>query len=73
MRENEPVIAWLTRFDDEAAQLRHAALLRASGCLERAEWRDHLSGEATQLRLAPTPRSALRRRHCTKAETMTTT
>ena len=63
VRENEPVIAWLTRFDDEAAQLRHAALLRASGCLERAEWRAHLSGEATQLRLAPTPRSALRRRH----------
>ena len=63
VRENEPVIAWLTRFDDEAAQLRHAALLRASGCLERAEWRVHLSGEATQLRLAPTLRSALRRRH----------
>ena len=63
VRENEPVIAWLTRFDDEAAQLRHAALLRASGCLERAEWRAHLSGDAEQLRLAPTPRSALRRRH----------
>jgi hypothetical protein len=62
IRENEPVIAWLTRFDDEAAQLRHAALLRASGCLERPEWRAHLSGEAQQLRLAPTPRSALRRR-----------
>jgi hypothetical protein len=63
VRENEPVIAWLTRFDDEAAQLRHAALLQASGCLERAEWRAHLSGEPQQLRLAPTPRSALRRRH----------
>ncbi|MFL6697708.1 MAG: NIPSNAP family protein [Vitreoscilla sp.] len=63
VRENEPVIAWLTRFDDEAAQLRHAALLRSSGCLERAEWRAHLSSEATQLRLVPTPRSALRRRH----------
>ena len=63
VRENEPVIAWLTRFDDEAAQLRHAALLQASGCLERAEWRVHLSGPAQQLRLAPTPRSALRRRH----------
>ena len=63
VRENEPHIAWLTRFDDEVAQLRHAALLRASGCLEGAEWRAHLSGEATQLRLAPTPRSALRRRH----------
>ena len=63
VREGEPVIAWLTRFEDEAAQLRHAALLQASGCLERAEWRAHLSGEATQLRLAPTPRSALRRRH----------
>ena len=61
VREGEPVLAWLTRFDDEAAQLRHAALLRASGCLERAEWRALLSGEATQLRLAPTPRSALRR------------
>jgi len=60
---DRPVIAWLTRFDDEAAQLRHAALLQASGCLERAEWRAHLSGEATQLSLAPTPRSALRRRH----------
>ena len=63
VRENEPVIAWLTRFDDEAAQLRHAALLGASGCLERAEWRTHLCGEPQQLRLAPTPRSALRRRH----------
>ena len=62
VRENEPHLAWLTRFDDEAAQLRHAALLRASGCLERAEWRAHLSGEAQQLRLVPTPRSALRRR-----------
>jgi len=63
VREGEPVIAWLTRFDDAAAQGRHAALLRASGCLERPEWRALLSGEATQLRLAPTPRSALRRRH----------
>ena len=62
VRENEPHVAWLTRFDDEAAQLRHAALVQASGCLERAEWRALLSGEATQLRLAPTPRSALRRR-----------
>ena len=67
VRENEPVIAWLTRFDDEAAERRHASLLRASGCLERAEWRAHLSGEATQLRLAPTPRSALRRRHSTES------
>jgi hypothetical protein len=63
VHEGKPVVAWLTRFDDEAAQLRHAALLRASGCLERPEWRAHLSGAATQLRLAPTPRSALRRRH----------
>ena len=63
VHEGKPVVAWLTRFDDEATQLRHAALLRASGCLERPEWRAHLSGEATQLRLAPTPRSALRRRH----------
>ena len=63
VREGEPVIAWLTRFDDEAAQQRHAALLRASGCLERTEWCAHLSGEAIHLRLAPTPRSALRRRH----------
>ena len=68
MRESEPVIAWLTRFDDEAAQQRHAALLGASGCLERPEWRALLSGEATQLRLAPTPRSALRRRHPLKAD-----
>lgn len=63
VREGEPVIAWLTRFDDEAAERRHAALLQASGCLEQAAWRAHLSGEAVQLRLAPTPRSALRRRH----------
>jgi hypothetical protein len=63
VHEGPPVVAWLTRFDDEAAQLRHAALLRASGSLERPEWRAHLSGEATQLRLAPTARSALRRRH----------
>jgi quinol monooxygenase YgiN len=63
VREGEPHVAWLTRFDDEAAQRRHAALLEASGCLERAEWRALLSGAASQLRLAPTPRSALRRRH----------
>jgi quinol monooxygenase YgiN len=63
VREGEPHVAWLTRFDDEAAQRRHAALLAASGCLERAEWRALLSGAASQLRLAPTPRSALRRRH----------
>ena len=63
VREGVPVIAWLTRFDDEAAQRRHAALLAASGCLARPPWRELLSGEATQLRLAPTPRSALRRRH----------
>jgi hypothetical protein len=63
VREGESVIAWLTRFDDAAAQQRHAALLAASGCLARPEWRDLLSGEATQRRLAPTPRSALRRRH----------
>ena len=68
VREGEPVIAWLTRFDDEAAERRHAALLRASGCLEQAEWRAHLSGEATQLRLAPTPRSALRRRHSPESQ-----
>jgi len=63
VREGEPHIAWLTRFDDEAAQHRHAALLQASGCLEHAQWRAHLRGAATQWRLAPTPRSALRRRH----------
>ena len=68
VREGEPVIAWLTRFDDEAAERRHAALLRASGCLEQAEWRAHLSGDAAQLRLAPTPRSALRRRHSTESQ-----
>ena len=61
VREGEPVIAWLTRFDDEAAQRRHAALLAASGGLERPEWRALLSGAVTHLRLAPTPRSALRR------------
>jgi hypothetical protein len=63
VREGEPVIAWLTRFDDEAAEQRHGALLRASGCLAHADWRSLLSGEATHVRLAPTPRSALRRRH----------
>jgi quinol monooxygenase YgiN len=62
VREGEPHVAWLTRFDDELAQQRHAALLRASGCLERPEWRAQLSGASTQLRLAPTLRSALRRR-----------
>lgn len=62
VREGEHVIAWLTRFEDEAAQQRHAALLAASGCLRRPEWRDLLSGEPEHLRLAPTPRSALRRR-----------
>ena len=68
VRENEPHLAWITRFDDEVAQLRHAALLQASGCLERPEWRAFLSGEATQLRLAPTPRSALRRRHSLESQ-----
>ena len=63
VRENEPVLAWLTRFDDEAAERRHAVLLQASGCLGSPEWRAHLAGEPTQLRLAPTHRSALRRRH----------
>ena len=62
VREGEHVIAWLTRFEDEAAQQRHAALLAASGGLQRPEWRDFLSGEPAHLRLAPTPRSALRRR-----------
>ena len=62
VREGENVIAWLTRFEDEAAQQRHAALLAASGCLQRPEWRDLLSAEPVHLRLAPTPRSALRRR-----------
>ena len=63
VREGEPHLAWITRFDDEVAQRRHAALLQASGCLDGPEWRAFLSGEVTQLRLAPTPRSALRRRH----------
>jgi len=62
VREGESVIAWLTRFDDETAQRRHAALLQASDCLGRPEWRAHLSGEVAHLRLVPTPRSALRRR-----------
>ena len=61
VREGESVIAWLTRFDDEAAQRRHAALLTRSGCLERPEWRALLSCELTYLRLVPTARSALRR------------
>ncbi|MFL6630316.1 MAG: putative quinol monooxygenase [Vitreoscilla sp.] len=62
VREDEPVLAWLTRFDDAAAERRHDALLQASGGLGRPEWRAHLSGEPTHLRLAPTNRSALRRR-----------
>ena len=62
VREGEPVIAWLTRFEDVAAQQRHAALLAASGCLERPGWREFLGGDPVHLRLAPTPRSALRRR-----------
>lgn len=60
VREGEPAIAWLTRFDDEAAQRRHAQLLRESGCLDHPEWRRHLRGEVVTVRLAPTPRSALR-------------
>jgi NIPSNAP len=62
VREGAAVIAWLTRFDDAAAQHRHAALVASSGCLQRPEWRGFLSDEPTHLRLAPTPRSALRRR-----------
>ncbi len=60
VREGEPVLAWLTRFDDAAAQLRHAALVRESGCLDHPEWRHHLTGDVVHVRLAPTPRSALR-------------
>ena len=60
VREGEPVLAWLTRFADEAAQRRHAALLRECGCLEHPAWRRHLDGDIVELRLAPTPRSALR-------------
>lgn len=62
VREGEPVIAWLTRFDDDAAQRRHAGPMAASGCLEHPEWRALLSGEPVQRRLVPTSRSALRRR-----------
>ena len=61
VREDEPVIAWLARFDDEAAQRRQAALLQSSGGLDRPEWRAHLSGAIRHRRLAPTHRSALRR------------
>jgi hypothetical protein len=61
VREGEPVIAWLTRFEDEVAQERHAALLESSGCLRQSEWRDLLAGEPLHLRLSPTARSALRR------------
>jgi len=61
VREGESVIAWLTRFDDEAAQQRHAARLASSGCLQRPEWQALLDGAPVHLRLAPTPRSALRR------------
>ena len=43
-------------------------LLQAAGCLDQAEWCAHLSGEATQVRLAPTPRSALRRRQALESQ-----
>jgi hypothetical protein len=57
-----PVIAWLTRFGDEAAQRRHAALLDASGCLDGAEWRACVSGTALQRRLVPTAACTSQRR-----------
>jgi hypothetical protein len=57
-----PVIAWLTRFGDEGAQRRHAALLDASGCLEGAEWRACVSGAALQRRLVPTAACTSQRR-----------
>ena len=60
VREGEPVVAWLTRFDDEAAQRCHAALVDSSGCLREPAWRAFLLGEAHAVRLAPTRRSALR-------------
>ena len=60
VREGEPHIAWLTRFADDAAQRRHAALLESSGCLRQPAWRDLLGADPQQLRLAPTRRSALR-------------
>jgi quinol monooxygenase YgiN len=60
VREGEPVFAWLTRFEDEAAQRRHAALVASSGCLRQPAWRDHLAAEALDLRLVPTARSTLR-------------
>jgi len=59
----EPAANNFPRLPVREGEQRHAALLRASGCLERTEWCAHLSGEAIHLRLAPTPRSALRRRH----------
>lgn len=60
VRDGESVIAWLTRFDDEAAQQRHAALLASSGSLRQEAWRAFLCDEPSHLRLAPTPRSPLR-------------
>jgi hypothetical protein len=60
VREGEPVIAWLTRFDDDDAQRRHAALVETSGCLREPAWRAFLLGEVHAMRLAPTRRSALR-------------
>jgi hypothetical protein len=60
VREGEPVFAWLTRFEDEAAQHRHAALVESSGCLRQPAWRDHVVADAVDIRLVPTARSALR-------------
>ncbi|HEX7690618.1 MAG TPA: NIPSNAP family protein [Burkholderiaceae bacterium] len=60
VREGEPVLAWLTRFESEAAQRRHAALVESSGCLRQPAWRDHLAADAVDIRLVPTARSTLR-------------
>jgi quinol monooxygenase YgiN len=63
VREGEEVFVWLSRFDDEAAHMRHVAELERS-----QEWRDGLSQALTErierrpevFRLAPTTRSLLR-------------
>jgi hypothetical protein len=57
VREGEPVIAWLARFTDPAAQRDHAVLLGRS--LHWAAWCEALVSAPRHLRLAPTARSAL--------------
>lgn len=63
VREDEPVLAWIVRFDDATA---NAAYLQRLGADERwtsdvwPRLRERLRGEPLRLRLAPTGRSRLR-------------